>query len=911
MFEYNNFYQLRSRLSNSACLINSNFGYTSTDSLLPVPNKNNGALISINNKSYALTSSSNLIVKNISKEYIPTKKMTIIKKYTNGELMIDTRNNDNNLISRVKNEYGFEIICGTQKSFIYYNGNFIKSIKYTDKALNIYSLYRYFYIITQKEIIFVNTVDHNLIEISHLSKPMVDDIIISKAIRQTDRIFILLLTKFDIHIIKLPTIVTTLNDEGVEETKLDYKLIRTNNNLKLPSYYSSFTITNFDLILLDKLYLAEFQPDDTPDYLYYLTISSDKFSVFYTFDGNNLIYSDYLDNKDVSNVFINNKHYVKFYNSGKMYEVNLKLGDVSRFINNDIGLPTFNSNISNTYYLDFDNSTEISVPYTDIPEGFSVNNSRLKSVNSLLVLDGGIYGVVHLTITHTLVFYGYIKPFPYYSSTIQKVDNFLYTDNGNYYLLNSYTGLMEYTFSNDINEVTSIDNYLDDDSLFIIPDSVFIKAQKYTDDNVDEKTYVANEIWFDTLFSVIVIPINNDLLNFVSPVPIIEYPYQSLSLNNVSFVYCKKYAFTPLITRVNSLGVNSLTSNYTVVKNKLKYGKLFDIGNVIYTDIDTGGSLLFNINNIPLGLIVNKEKQILVNNKTVSLLIEKHLTSSSIDNINLKYTNTSEISINTVLNIKYSENNGFVKILELEYYKYNNRNVSIMKKLNFPYSFVDHGVIFEIYSLNNEFLGYCYMTLELDLMLNNTVPNYLLDGTYLLLSGIFKTFDEMELDNNITDSETISHFNQNRVKIKPTQFKFLNNKVENTGFKINKINVAPIGINVISINDLTPELFNKILEDVSFPNNLIYQDILVAKNNNLEGFLVTGISNIFKTKNSFELLGAILDKEIVNSYSEYYLRPTIIKYYELMKSIENTTWVSRERMLNTNDYDIELESYSI
>ena len=67
MFQYNNFYQLRDRLSNSACLINTSYGYSTKDSLLPSPNKTNGCLITSGKKVYAMCSADNLVIQNIEK----------------------------------------------------------------------------------------------------------------------------------------------------------------------------------------------------------------------------------------------------------------------------------------------------------------------------------------------------------------------------------------------------------------------------------------------------------------------------------------------------------------------------------------------------------------------------------------------------------------------------------------------------------------------------------------------------------------------------------------------------------------------------------------------------------------------------------------------------------------------------
>ena len=119
MFQYNSFFDLRKRLCNSACLINTTFGYATKDSLLPLPNLTNGSVVLSDDKVYGLCSSSNLVVQNVSEKYIPTKKINVNTKFLNSQLGIDTRNNENLLISRTSNSNHVNAILGTKKVFIY------------------------------------------------------------------------------------------------------------------------------------------------------------------------------------------------------------------------------------------------------------------------------------------------------------------------------------------------------------------------------------------------------------------------------------------------------------------------------------------------------------------------------------------------------------------------------------------------------------------------------------------------------------------------------------------------------------------------------------------------------------------------------------------------------------------------
>ena len=68
----------------------------------------------------------------------------------NSELNINTRNNENQLIDRIINNYSIEIILGTRKAFIYKDGSLIKDIKLSNIAQRVYNKDHHFYIVTKK-----------------------------------------------------------------------------------------------------------------------------------------------------------------------------------------------------------------------------------------------------------------------------------------------------------------------------------------------------------------------------------------------------------------------------------------------------------------------------------------------------------------------------------------------------------------------------------------------------------------------------------------------------------------------------------------------------------------------------------------------------------------------------------------
>ena len=908
MFQYNNFYQLRDRLSNSACLINTTYGYSTKDSLLPTPNKTNGSLVSYGNKAYAMCSADNLVIQNIEKEYISTKNIDITKKFLNGELNINTRNNENQLVGRSANDFNVEVILGTRKLFIYKNNNFVKSIKINNIGQTISNKDHHFYVITGNSVYWINTFDSSNITYGTIIQPIPEEIIKSKSFIHDDRLYLVLLSNTKIYLFKTPMLEITVDSSGNTISTLNYTLIDLVSSLDLPTNFSSFDIINLDVDKIDENDVKVISNNFYSDDMIMISVTTDKFTSFYRFINNTLSYNDYIDNRRILYTRYNGSIYYKDYQSQKLYRSYYKYGNTVRVQTNDTGVPSINLNFANSIYIYVDPSLEIAVPFSSLPQHFDMCFAFPKVYGGLLVLDGNIFGTLFMQYTTELEFVSYIKAFPYYNSNEQIVTNSLYFYNGENYLLNSLTGLMKFTFSSNSNIVTKIDTFIDDNSLFIIPNSIIIKVQKYDGLNLEEQIFHTTQIWYDNIFGLFIMPIHNDILKFVCPFPLEAYQHIGYSLNNVALVYSKKHSFSPLITRVNALGENTLTSNYMIMNNDIVYNRILDVGTVVETDIHAGGSMLFNLDNIPLGILIKKAHQLLVKSDTVKLLLVNHLNNNIYNNINISYNKSSEPGDNRVIEIIYEGNS----IKDLLYFNYDNRKVSIVTKSILPFNPNIDGIVVEIFDNDNIFLGYAYIKTIHNTSTPNNIPFEYQNFNYVYMSSIFECFKSMETDKQINNEVFFNKISNSTIKMKPTGFQFENNKVYAIGVDVSKLETSPLGLNVVAINDITPDIFIQLAQQSNFQNNIDYHDIEVARVNGIEGFLVTEVSQNFIDKNSnVDLLGNILDKCILQTYYRHYIGDNLLKYFELNKSSLNTTWKELGTTIMKVDYSVELENFSI
>ena len=285
MLQYNSFFDLRKRLCNSACLINTTFGYATKDSLLPLPNLTNGSVVLSDNKVYGLCSSSNLVVQNISEKYIPTKKIKINKKYLNSEIGIDTRNNENLLISHTSNNNHVSAILGTKKVFIYDRFmNLVKEIK-VNNALAIDSFEEYMYVVAKDGIYWINTHDLGNITYGLISNFMNKNIIKAQMFKLNGYLHIALLSRHKISIVRTPVLEVHRDSNNREISSYNFCTINKVLEIDLQDNYREYKVLEFNSVLFcrenARIYSNNYYKDDICS----LVLTTDKYTVFYTYDG--------------------------------------------------------------------------------------------------------------------------------------------------------------------------------------------------------------------------------------------------------------------------------------------------------------------------------------------------------------------------------------------------------------------------------------------------------------------------------------------------------------------------------------------------------------------------------------------------------------------------------------------------
>ena len=274
-------------------------------------------------------------------------------------------------------------------------------------------------------------------------------------------------------------------------------------------------------------------------------------------------------------------------------------------------------------------------------------------------------------------------------------------------------------------------------------------------------------------------------------------------------------------------------------------------------------------------------------------------------NINLSYT--KDENCNNIIDIIY--NDGGIK--DILFYSINSRKYSVFKKNKLKINVNIDQQIFEIYSNDIKFIGYFYVKQHIDQHENTNIPYYLKQSDYLYLSPIFKSLKDLVNDN--IDEDFIKSFSHNiNVKYRLSNMYLSNNNIKLIDIGIHKLNTSNLGINVININDMNKCLFEMVFKDQNIQNNLTYQDIEKAVYLDIEGFLVTELSNSFSEKNGFVLLGNIIDKKHINDLIDAYLNDTFtLEYYSLKKSINDSIWFNDKIFLHKPKYEITLQNYSL
>ena len=827
---YDNFLNVRNKLSNSSCLIESSFGFKVTQSLLPVPLKTNGSIVYYNKKILGLASTGGIIIKNINKENIPCKYFLIKKKFNNNELQINTRNNENNF----KQVYIFKknliILITNQIVYIYNQFEYIYHLN-IQNCIGCVGYGDYLYVITQNFIQWIYL--ENLEDITFGIVDIIshEEMILGfEKIFLEDKLLLYLLTKDHIYVCNTPVFVTHTT-ESYSLTQTHYDTVDTITKIHIPNTFEDNKLNCISSITIDDDMVKNITHNKflSKTYLTYFSLEKYIIGIMYNQDKCEICY--YLEtDKKYSIIQINNDILIKNQYSNKLFLGKLLYQDLVINIHTDIDLPVISKTLYDSLYVDItnlDHDNELYYPRSNLPSWFDYKESNLKSVNNNLLLDGGSYGIIFLNYNHCdIQLLGYIKPFPYYNSSVELIQNSIVIYDNDFLILNQYTGLLKgiinNQYSNLVNEITSFSS---DDSLFIIPKSIKVKVFSYNS-SVHEKVYLSDTIWYDNVFNIILFNLPIDIIDYVKPFPIKNN--ESMGLNNIALTYSILNNYSPIISSVNALGMYNGSSNYTIENGKLKYVKLLELGNFIQTNIDSYGSLLFSKNFMPLGLIVNYyNKSLLIENKTIHKLLDKHIELSLDDTVDFSYTKDNKT--NNVIDVIYYDN----RIKDILFYSINSRKFSVMKRnlINIQTE-IEHQ-IFEIYTISNEFTGYFYLKQKINVQDNTNIPYYLKQFDYLFLSPFFKNLND--LVNDTIDPNFINLFSPSiNIKYRLSNMYLKNNDIKIKSIGIHKLNTSNLGINVININDMNQNLFDIAFKDQNIHNNITFHDITTAIYINIE-----------------------------------------------------------------------------
>ena len=111
---------------------------------------------------------------------------------------------------------------------------------------------------------------------------------------------------------------------------------------------------------------------------------------------------------------------------------------------------------------------------------------------------------------------------------------------------------------------------------------------------------------------------------------------------------------------------------------------------------------------------------------------------------------------------------------------------------------------------------------------------------------------------------------------------------------------------------MNQNLFDIAFQDQNLQNNITYSDILKAIYLNIEGFIVTELSNSFSKLNGYSLLGNIIDKNTINELQDAYLNNRyVLNYYHLKKSNNDSIWFNEKITIQKPIYDITMQNYSL
>ena len=101
-----------------------------------------------------------------------------------------------------------------------------------------------------------------------------------------------------------------------------------------------------------------------------INASTDKFTSFYGFVDNRLFYNNYIDDRTILHTLLyNDDIFHKDCRSKKLHKPFFQFGTILKEYNN---LPSINLNFNNSFYVDVNSSTEISIPCDLLPKHFDI-----------------------------------------------------------------------------------------------------------------------------------------------------------------------------------------------------------------------------------------------------------------------------------------------------------------------------------------------------------------------------------------------------------------------------------------------------------------------------------------------------------------------------------------------------------
>ena len=890
MLIHNNYNSIIEKLCNSSCILECNFDFDTSNNLVGLPVKSNASIVTHNKNVFGLVHSNGIIIKNVSTDYIPSKFVKILKKFSNSDLNIITKNHENPFFSLVYIRSNFFALITSKYLYFYDSFSFLSKFSITKPILSIL-FNNYLYIIVKNGFYWFDLSDIYSITTGFTIIKLESDILDAQFSIENDKLFLFFITSSKINLYTLPSIYIVQSND-ISTSTYSYTNPTLNSNLSFFDNFISNTFLSSQILNIPPHVVKKITTNSISSPATFIILNFKKNIYFFTLINNLFYMSFYLEtNFNYSFALFDDLILTKSSLSNKIFISSISFQNTNYNISYDDIRNTTSHTINDSFYINFlENTIQLYLDTSNFPSSFSLLNATIKTINNKVYLDNKTYGISFIkpdVDDKSIYFDSYIKPFPYFNSDTFSVSNLLYYFNSTYYLLHPFLGLMSFNFDYSFtNTVTLIDKYLDD-SFYLIPSKLAISTYKFSKNSSILKKFYSSQIYFNNLFPVIIFSIPMDIQNFIYPVPIINLE-PTYTLHDYCLVYSKEHKYLPILASTNFFGKDGINSSFVINNNTISYSRLFQ-SYFLKTNIDSSGSLLFSSNNLPIGFI--NSSQSILPPKIISNIIDKHIQTHLSTPISLSY-GRNDSDTNKVIDIS-SSNVIFYSILQ--------RPFSIIKKTFLPFSLDFDSQIAEIY-MNNIFFSYVYFIFYSNVN-NINIPNHLNSNEYVYMSRPYSTLYDL-----IHDKTTNLEFKMNSspVSFKKTGFQFTNNKIITKTILFDKINFSLLGLNIINILDIDTEIISM----SSLSNlNITIQDIERAISSDIQGYIITENSQSFVTKNQ-NLVGYIIDSSISSLYFDLYFKSTnTLKMYKLDQSELTSTWISIDMNLTFHD-DIDLD-YSI